>query len=121
MFFEFLNAAITLDLSWLATLVLTNLHYLFLIGILCFFFWGPSTKKVVISTILLSVVLWTWADLEFFSGWAWALPLFLGIYYISKLAIVAFAENTPGLSKHLVLIQEVHFIGLFAVFNIFIV
>lgn len=121
MFFEFLQAVATLDLNWLAWLLFSNLHYLFLFGVLCFFFWGPSVRKAAIATIILSITAWIWYDFQTFSGWAWALPVFLGIYYITKVGVVAFAEDMPQLKKHLVLVQEIHFVGLFVVFNLFMV
>ncbi len=121
MFFEFLNAVITLDLNWLVTVFSSNFHYLFLFAMLCFFFWGPSVKKTVIATIVLFTAAWIWFDFQIFTGWAWAVPVFLAIYYITKIGIVTFAEDMPQLRKHLVLIQELHFVGLFVVFNLFLV
>ena len=121
MFFEFLNAVITLDLNWLVSIFVNNLHYLFLFGMLYFFFFGPSIKKTAVATILLSIVAWLWVDFETMSGWGIFLASFLSIYYITKIVVMIFAEDIPALKNNLVIVSEVHFISLLVVFNLFMI
>lgn len=97
MFFEFLNAVLNLDLNWLAMVFFSNLHYLFLFAMICFYYWGPSVKKAVVAMGLLILVCWTWVDFEMMSGWLLFVGGFLSIYYITKLMVVAFAEDMPSL------------------------
>lgn len=119
MFFEFLNAVITLDLGWLVGLFVNNFHYLFFFAMICFFFFGPSIKKTIIATAMICVVAWMWVDFEIMSGWGLFLASFLGIYYITKIAVNIFAEDIPSLKNHMVLVNEVQFIALFVFFNLF--
>lgn len=118
MFFEFLNAVITLDLNWLAWLFFSNFHYLFLFVLICFFFFGPSIKKVVIATALFCPLAWVWVDFEMMSGWFLFVGGFLGIYYITKMVVLMFAEDVPALRKHLVIISELQFVVLFLAYNL---
>ncbi len=118
MFLEFLNAVISLDLNWLAGLFFSNFHYLFAFGAICFFFFGPSTKKAIIATAMICVIAWSWVDFELISGWGLFLASFLSIYYISKVAVNVFAEDLPGLKKHMDLVNEAQFILLFVFFNL---
>lgn len=120
MFFEFLNAAISLDLNWLAGLFFSNFHYLFLFAAICFFFFGPSTKKAVIATALFCPLAWVWVDFELMSGWLLFVGGFLGIYYITKVVVLAFAEDVPALRNHLVIVSEMQFVALFLFYNLFL-
>lgn len=120
MFFEFLNAAISLDVNWLAGLLFNNFHYLFAFAAICFFFWGPSTKKVAISVFLFCLVAWTWVDFELMSGWILFGGAFLSIYYITKFAILTFAEEVPALRNNMVVISEAQAIGLIIIYNLFL-
>lgn len=119
MFFEFLNALLNLDLNWLAGLFFSNLHYLFFFVMICFYYWGPSLKKVVVAAFLLVLVAWTWVDFELLSGWVLFVGGFLSIYYITKIMVVAFAEDMPQLKDHLVLVNELQFLALFLAYNLF--
>ena len=65
--------------------------------------------------------MWAWVDFEIFSGWIWAVPTFFGIYYITKIAVLAFAEDTPQLKSKLVIISEIQAIALIAIYNLFLV
>jgi len=121
MFFEFLAAVISLDVNWLAGLLFNNLHYLFFFAAAAFFFWGPSTKKTVISMALLISVIWIWVDFDMISGWAVLVGAFLSIYYITKIVVLTFAEDVPFLRNNLVIVTEVHFLGLVVAYNLFVV
>lgn len=120
MFFEFLNAVISLDLNWLAGLFFNNLHYLFAFAAVCFFFWEPSNKKLVIAFILISLDFWVWADFEVFSGWGIFVGGFLSLYYISKIALLTFAHDIPQLKKYFVVISTIQALAALVIFNIFL-
>ena len=121
MFFEFLAAVISLDVNWLAGLLFSNLHYLFVFGAIGFFFWGNSVKKMAVIAVMFPILMWTWVDFEILSGWIWAVPAFMAIYYISKIAVLTWAEDTPQLKSKLVIISEIQALALIAIFNLFIV
>jgi len=120
MFFEFLNAVITLDFAWIAGLFFSNLHYLFFFAIFCFFFWGPSTKKAVISMALLIPTIWLWVDFSTISGWVILAGGFLSIYYITKIFILTFANDIPALKNNLIIVSEVHGVALIIIYNLFL-
>jgi len=120
MFFEFLNAVITLDLKWLADTVFLNLHYLFVFFALSYLFWDRKFKKAVFATLLFCLVAWAWGDFENVFGWFLFAGGFLSIYYVTKLVVLTFAENIPELKNNLVLVSELQFLLLFAAYNLFL-
>ena len=120
MFFEFLTALINLDLNWLVMLFFSNLHYLFLFAIICFFYWGPSTKKIVISMAIIIPTMWLWADFDSLSGWAIFIGSFLSIFYITKFAVLTFANDVPFLKENLIIINEIQGLGLLVFYNLFL-
>lgn len=120
MFFEFLNAVISLDVNWLAWLFFANLHYLFLFVAVGFFFFGPKMRKAAISALLLAFSAWALVDFQNISGWAILVGGFLAIFYITKIAVLTFAEDVPYLKKHLVLVSELHFVSILIFYNLFL-
>ncbi len=120
MFFEFLAAAISLDLNWIAGLVFNNLHYLFFFAAFAFFFWGPSTKKWAVSIILLIPTIWLWVDFSTLSGWVIMGGAFLSIYYITKIVVLTFANDVPLLKNNLIIVTEVHGLALIIGYNLFL-
>ena len=119
MFFEFAYHVMSLDLAWLASLIMGNLHWLFAFAACCAFFFGDKWKKIAVGTFLLSVVAWTWVDFGAISGWVLFVGGFLSIYYITKIVVLAFAENVPSMNKHLVIISELQFLVLLVAYNFF--
>ena len=120
MFFEFLAAVISLDVNWIAGLLFNNLHYLFFFAALAFFLWGPSTKKAVISTGLIILVCWIWVDFQTVSGWTILVGGFLSLYYITKIAVLTFADDIPFLKKNLIIVTEIHGLALIIGYNLFL-
>ncbi len=120
MFFEFVQAVLTFDLNWLATLLFSNFHYLFAFVAACFFFWNGNVKKTIVAFFLLSIVIWAAGDFSTVSGWMWAVGGFFSIYYISKVAVMAFAETVPQLRRHLVFVSAAQFWILFIIYNMFL-
>ena len=120
MFFDFLAAAVSLDVNWLAGLLFNNLHYLFFFAAFAFFFWGPSTKKAIISTGLVILVCWIWIDFQTVSGWAILAGGFLSLYYITKLVVLTFADDIPLLKNNLVIVSEIQALVLIIGYNLFL-
>ena len=121
MFFEFVQAVVTLDFNWLLWIFSSNLHYIFAFIAVCFFFFGPSAKKTVVSMVLLFLVLWVWADFELLSGWGIFIASFLSLFYITKIAVLIFCEDVPALRSNLVVISTLHGIVLIIIFNLFFI
>ncbi len=120
MFFEFLQAVVTLDLNWLVSTVFNNLHWLFAFATVCFFFFGYGVRKLAITVSLLTLLLWAWVDFELLGGWGIFIAEFLILYYISKIALLAFVEEVPSLRKHIVAISALQGILLIVFFNLFL-
>ena len=120
MLFEFLHRLVSLDLSWFVWLVTANLVYFFIFLAICFFFWEGKMKKVIAAFFLLCLVAWSWIDFEMISGWVLFVGGFLAIYYITKVAVLAFAENTPALQSKLIIVSEIQFIVALVVYNLFL-
>ncbi|MBN1940712.1 MAG: hypothetical protein JW772_00860 [Candidatus Diapherotrites archaeon] len=117
MLFEFFHSLMSLDINWFVTLIGNNLIWLFMFTALIFFFFNG--KKVVAGVIVFSLVAWAWMDFETYGGIVIFAGGFLAIYYITKLAVLMFAENTPELSSKLIWITEIHGILLIVAYNIF--
>ncbi len=120
MFFEFVQAVLTLNVNWLAWLISANWHYFFAFAACCFFFWNGNVKKAIVAFFLLSIVVWAAADFSTVSGWMWAVGGFFAIYYISKIAVMVFAESVPQLKRYLVVVSVVQFWVLFIIYNMFL-
>ena len=120
MFFEFLAAVISLDVNWLVGLLFNNFHYLFFFAALAFFFWGPSTKKAAISTGLIILVAWSWIDFQTVTGCVILAGGFLSLYYITKIAVLTFADDVPFLKNNLVIVTEIHGLALIIGYNFFL-
>ena len=58
-------------------------------------------------------------DFEVLTGLAWSGASFLLLYYITKLAVLAWAENSKTLQKHLILISEIQFLSLLLIYTFF--
>jgi hypothetical protein len=118
MLFEFFNHLISLDLAWLASLIASNLHWLFAVTVLIFFFFNG--KKVILGVIVFFLLGWAWGDFETLGGIALFVGGFLGIYYITKVVVLIFAENTPELQSKLIWISEFQSIGAIIIYNVFL-
>jgi len=121
MFFEFLQAVVTLDLNWLAWLFFANFHYLFAFIAVLFIFFDGKTKTIITGFVLFCGLSWAMVDFNMVSGWVLFVGTFLAINYIAKLAILTFAEADAGLSKHLLVINMVSFFAMWSIYNLFLV
>lgn len=119
MFFQFLEALLSLDLGWFVWLVEHNIIWAFAFFALCFFFWEGNLKKAGSAFLLLILVAWIWVDMESISGLTLFVGGFLSVYYITKVAVLVFAQDHPTLKKHLVLVGEIQFVVVLLAYNIF--
>lgn len=118
MFFEFASHLISLDIAWLISLIMSNLHWLFFLYALMYFF--MEGKRVWWGFLVVVFVCWIWSDWEIVSGGFLFVGGFLSLYYITKLAVLSFAENSPGLKKRLLWVSEIQFIVALLAFNVWI-
>ncbi|MEK6957611.1 MAG: hypothetical protein AABW99_01355 [archaeon] len=117
-FVEAVQALFSLDLGFFIDIVMNNLLWVFLLYALVHYFFDG--KHILHYFLLLSLMMWAWADLEKITGLAWTAASFLLIYYITKLAVIAWAENSPGLKNKIVVISELQFLLLLFIFTFFI-
>ncbi len=118
MLFEFFSHLISLDFAWIISLIGSNLHWLFAITALIFFFFNG--KKIILGVIAFFLLGWAWGDFELISGMIVFGAGFLVIYYLTKLIVLIFAENQPELKNKLIWISEIQFLAVFILYNIFL-
>ncbi len=118
MFFEFLSHLVALDIPWLISLVMNNLFWVFAFIALMYFF--TEGKKTLLGFLVITFVMWIWVDWETVSGMALFVGSFLALYYISKIALLAIAENSPSLQKKLFWVSEVQAITAIVLFYLFV-
>lgn len=92
MFVEFMAHAFALDLDWIISLIMSNLHYLFAFAAVVYFF--LEGKKVILGVIIISLLLWAVMDLGTVAGFVVFVGGFLIINYLTKLALLTFVEDT---------------------------
>ena len=119
MLVEFLVHLISLDFHWLIGLVMNNLHFLFIFFAISYFFFDG--KNYILAMFLLILDVWLVADMEKVTGLLVFVGGFLTIFYITKLAIVTFAEDSEKLRKYLVPISTAQAYGAFIIYNYFLV
>jgi hypothetical protein len=66
------------------------------------------------------MVAWSWVDFEMMTGWGLFIASFLGIYYITKVAVNIVAEDIPALKSKMVIVNDLQFLIMLTVFNLFI-
>lgn len=116
MLFSFLQHLFALDLPWFAGLVMGNLFFLFAFCALAHFLFGRG--KMLKGLVLISLMLWSQIEMTNIFGLVWAVGGFLMLNYMSRVAIVLFAENTKQLKSRLVIVMFFQFYVLVAVYNL---
>lgn len=105
-FIEALHALLNFDLAFFVDIFLNNLFWLFAFYVMVqIFFEGKNTLQWFLIWI---IEIWIILDWEHLTGFVFTAGGFLVIYYITKIAFLAYAENIPALKKHLVLLSAVH-------------
>ncbi|MBN2067799.1 MAG: hypothetical protein JW744_04995 [Candidatus Diapherotrites archaeon] len=121
MFFEFLNAVVTLDFNWLAWIVFANFHYLFMFAALLFIMMEGKMKSVAPAFFFFCVLAWAFVDFQNISGWAFFVGGFLGLSYVTRIAVLTFASDDPRLSKYFIPLNFIIVYALWASYNLFMV
>jgi len=121
MFFEFVTRLLSFDLAWLATLVMSNFHYLFAFGALLFIFFDNKLRKAIPAFFIFCILAWAFIDLQSTSGWLFFAGGFLLLNYIVKISTLVFAQSDPRLSKHLLVVNFFAFYALWVAYNMFMV
>lgn len=102
MFFEFVQHLALLDLHWIVSLVMNNILWVFMLG--AFIYFLNDGKKLMLGFAVVVADIWLWQQFEAAANAVVFAGAFLALYYITKLALVAFVESTPQLSKKLLLV-----------------
>jgi len=118
MFLEFLSHLVSFDFFWVVEFTLANLHWLFALFIPVYFFYDG--KKTIAPFLIIVFMLWSFLDFSAISGWVFAVPGFLALYYISRVVLMIFANDMDSLKDKLPAIFVVHFLIIFAIFNLFL-
>ena len=104
-FFEAVHALLSLDFGFFIDVVMNNLLWVAIFAAMIHFFFDG--KRLVYWFTLWGIDLWAIISWEQFTGMAFSGASFLMVYYISKLAVLSIAENTPSLKKYMVVISTV--------------
>jgi len=119
MFLEFLSHVLSLDIAWIINFIFSNFFWIFIFASLIYFFVGK--KKFLLGFFVLIFNLWVLSDFAVIAGWVFLVGGFLALHYIGKLAIITVADESPGLKKYLIPINEFQGYATFILFNIFVV
>lgn len=115
MLFEFILRAVSLDIIWLAGLVMNNLFLLFAFASFTHIFFG---RRIIAGIVILSIYSWAWINFNVITGTVLLVSGFMMLNYMSRLAIVSFSENSsPWFKKKLVLVTSATGIIVFLVYN----
>ncbi len=113
---EVIQAALSLDIAFFIDLFLNNLFIFFGLYTLMYFF--VEKKDALLYTIVLEIILLATLDLETLTGLAMLSAPFLMIYYLTKIAVLTFVENSPGLKPYIIIISTVQYYAAFLFFNL---
>ena len=104
---EALYAVLTLNLSWWFSLIMSNLHWVFVFFVAAYLFYdGKQTLRAMCFTIM-----YIWATVSFFPslGIMYLIPSWFAFVYVSRVAGLTFALTMPSLKNRLPLIYVVLF------------
>jgi len=117
-FFEAVYSLINLDFVFFVDIIVSNLMWVFAWFAVVFFLFDG--KKTIFFFILFSILFWAFFDFGGLTGLTFISATFLLLNYLSKLSVIAWAENTPALKNNLVMISELVFFSLLLVYTFFL-
>ncbi|MFH1391214.1 MAG: hypothetical protein ABIH20_02790 [Candidatus Diapherotrites archaeon] len=117
-FFEAIQALLSLDISFFIDIVMGNILWSFMFFALIYFFFDK--KNTIYYFLLWAVLLWAFFDFESLTSITFRTGPFLMIYYLTKLAVLAWAENSPRFKDKLLWVSETQFLLLLFVFTFFL-
>src|SRR3989344_6350354 len=104
-FFEAMQALFALDLGFFIDVFMNNLFWVFAFYAMLYLFFNG--KNIVYWFIFWGFLVWAILDWQDLTGIVFTAGGFLFLYYLSKIALLAFAESVPGLRKYLVVISTI--------------
>lgn len=113
--FEVIQALIGLDLEFFISLLFNNFFLAFGIFAAVYFFFDK--KDVIIYYLAMLGIIWAFVDIETLTGLAFVSSGFLVIYYITKISLLAFAENSPSLKRYMIVLSTAQFYLAFFIYN----
>lgn len=116
---DLISAIVSLDIGWFIHAFMDNLLWVFIFILMATLF-APGKKALVYffiaSFCVLVGIAWTASV-----GWLYLVGLFFFLNYISRVAILVFAENVKGLENYLPFIAVIQFVVVLFIFNMFFV
>ncbi len=117
-FFEMVARLLAFDIGWYVSAIMANLLWIFIVTVLMYMF--LEGKRVVKGVVMFFFLAHFWVAAGSLYDISILVAGFLGIYYMTKLGVMMFAESVPSLRRHLILISAVQFYILIVVYNAFI-
>ena len=114
-FFEALQALLSLNFTFFIDIFLDNWFLFFGFYALMYFF--LEKKNTLFYTIILIIILSSFVDIEHLTGLALISSGFLVIYYVTKIALLAFAEDSPLLRRYMLVLSTLQFYVAFFIYN----
>ncbi|MCH7902415.1 hypothetical protein IIC68_01540 [archaeon] len=111
-FVEFFGNLFALNFGWILGFILDNLFWLFALSAVTYIIFGE--KKFWIGLVVFIPALWLWGAWESISGVALFGAKTLSLYYVSKIAVLAFAESSQFLKDKFVIVSSIQ--GVIAIF-----
>ncbi len=117
-FFEVIQALFHLDGSFFIDIFMNNLLWFFIFYSAIYYFFGG--KNTLFYTIVLTLNIFAFLDLETTSGIAITSAGFLILFYLTKLALMLFTENSKSMQKYIVIISTISGYTVLILYNFFL-
>jgi len=117
-FFEAVYALLNLDFAFFVNIIASNIMWVFIWFCVVFFLFDG--KKTIYFFVLFSILFWAFFDFGGLTGLTFISATFLLLNYLSKLSVIAWAENTPALKNNLIMVSETLFFTLLLVYTFFL-
>jgi len=116
MLVNFVSHLVSLDVVWLYSFIANNLLLFFML------FAGvhivSAGKNVVWNFLTVMFLFWIELDFLMLAGWVFYTASILMFVYISRVALLVFAETFPQLENKMVIIVALHGISMLILFNV---
>jgi len=117
MFIESLQHIFALDFVWFIDLAFGSLGMLFMLLAVSYFF--LEGQNIIKGSIIIFATLFALFDFEIMLGVVIFSTGFFAIHYMSKLSVLALAENSKSLKNHMIFINEMQFFAAIALSLVF--
>ena len=116
---DFLAHLLAFDVAWVVAFILGNLHWLFAFVATAYFFSG--SKRVVGYFLILVMLVWSVFDLTSLMSWTVLAGGFLMLMYISRVAVLTYANDIPYLKTKIVIVMTIQMWIVVVLYNVFLV